>query len=415
MIALVDCNNFYVSCERVFRPDLQNRPVVVLSNNDGCIVARSNEIKAMGIAMGTPLFKVRSLIYQAGVSVFSSNYALYGNMSQRVMHTLSHFSPEVEVYSIDEAFITLLDSANNSSICREIQETVMKWTGIPVSIGIGPTKTIAKVAANIAKKSSKANGVLDLANSPYYDQALEQTRVEDIWGIGRRISAKLNKSGIFTALQLRDMDDKWILNRFNIMTLRTVHELRGLSCFEIDTIPPARKSIAVSRTFGKPVNNLESLSAAVSRFAARAGEKLRAGNQAAGLISVMVTTNRFKEDRYYDSATTEFETSTCDSAEIITEANRILKPIYCEGKEYVKAGVLLSALIPADKVQGTLFDEMDRDKSSRLMKVIDKINSRSRHSINFASETLDDKWQSNTQYKSGRYTTNWDEIIKIHV
>ena len=414
MIALIDCNNFYVSCERVFRPDLQNRPVVVLSNNDGCIVARSNEVKAMGIAMGTPLFKVRNLIKNAGIAVFSSNYALYGDMSQRVMQTLSNFSPEIEVYSIDEAFITLDSNQDIARHSRTIKETVLKWTGIPVSVGIGPTKTIAKVAANIAKKSLKADGVLNLTDSPYYDLALDKTPVGDIWGIGRRISEKLNKAGIFTALQLRDMDDKWILRRFNIMTLRTVHELRGQSCFEMETVPPARKSIAVSRTFGKPVSDLDSLSAAVSRFAARAGEKLRAENQAAGMISVMVTTNRFKEDRYYNSATSEFETATCNTSEIIARANLILESIYCDGRDYAKAGVLLSALVPADKIQGSLFDSVDRDKSARLMKVIDKINSRSKHSINFASETLNNQWHSNTQHKSGRYTTNWDEIISIN-
>ena len=415
MIALVDCNNFYVSCERVFRPDLQNRPVAVLSNNDGCIVARSNEVKAMGIAMGTPLFKVRKQIDQAGVTVFSSNYTLYADMSRRVMETLSYYSPDVEVYSIDEAFIHLDKNIDNTSAAREIKDTVLKWTGIPVSIGMGPTKTIAKVAAHIAKKSQKANGVLDLTDSPYYDQALDQTPVGDIWGIGRRISKKLNKAGIITALQLRDMDDKWILKYFSIMTLRTVHELRGESCFDLETMPQPRKSVAVSRSFGKPVSSLESLSAAVSKFAARGAEKLREDKLAAGILSVMITTNRFKEDRYYNSACYEFETATSDTPEIIAQANRMLHSIYCDGRDYVKAGILLSALVPEDKVQSSLFDEVDRDKSARLMKVIDRINSRHRDTLNFASETTDNQWQSNTQHKSSRYTTNWDEIVRIKV
>ena len=414
MLALVDCNNFYVSCERVFRPDLNGRPVVVLSNNDGCIVARSNEVKALGVAMGTPLFKVKELIKAHNIQVFSSNYALYGDMSARVMQTLSHFSPEIECYSIDEAFISMGNSrTDNTAYSKEIKETILRWTGIPVSIGIGPTKTIAKVAANIAKKSAKADGVLDLTDSPYYETALERTAVEDVWGIGRRIKERLNRAGVFNALQLRDMPDKWILDRFSVMTLRTVQELRGQRCFDIESWPQPRKSVTVSRSFGHPVDTLEDLSAALSTFTARAAEKLRQDNLAAGIVNVFISTNRFQEDRYFNSSSFEFPVSTSDTNEIICQSQRLLKSIYQMDRKYVKAGIILSALTDARFVQHNFFDTIDRDKSSRLMKVIDKLNSSCHKNIKWGTENLSSSWQSNAASRSQSYTTEWSQILNV--
>ncbi len=413
MLALVDCNNFYVSCERVFRPDLATRPVVVLSNNDGCIVARSNEVKALGVAMGTPLFKARNIIERYGVEVFSSNYTLYGDMSARVMQTLSKFSPEVECYSIDEAFIELPNITDNTAYGREIKQTISQWTGIPVSVGIGPTKTIAKLAAEIAKKSQKANGVLDLANSPYYDRALDMTEVGDIWGIGRRISARLNKSGIFTALQLRDMDDKWLQKHFNITTLKTVHELRGEPCFTLESEPQPRKSITVSRSFGKPVTELSDLEAALTTFAARAAEKLRSDKLSASVVNVILSTNRFKEDRYFNSSSAAFETATTDSSEIISRSLALLRNIFIPNQQYIKTGILLSGLSDSKMIQKSMFDTIDRERSARLMSVIDKLNHNSKKNIRWATENISSQWQSNSANRSQLYTTCWDDLLMV--
>lgn len=413
MLALVDCNNFYASCERVFRPDLIGKPIVVLSNNDGCIVARSNEAKALGIAMGTPLFKVRDIVKSQGVVVFSSNYTLYGDMSARVMQTLANFSPEVECYSIDEAFIEMPESSNRTAYGHEIKRTIAKWTGIPVSVGIGPTKTIAKLAAEIAKKSVKAAGVLDLANSPWYDKALDMTAVGDIWGIGRRISEKLNKSGIITALQLRDMDDKWILRHFNINTLKTVHELRGEPCYTLESEPQPRKSITVSRSFGKPVSELADLEAALTTFAVRAAEKLRSDKLAANTVNVIISTNRFKEDRYFNSSSATFDTATADSSEIINRSLSLLRSIFVPGCQYVKTGILLSGLVQSTAVQYSMFDNIDRDRSARLMNTIDKLNRFSSKNIRWATENLSDQWQANATNRSQSYTTKWDDLPTV--
>lgn len=415
MIALVDCNNFYVSCERVFRPELEGRPVVVLSNNDGCIISRSNEAKALGIAMGVPLFKIRTIIEKQKVEVFSSNYTLYGDMSARVMQTLAAFSPEVECYSIDEAFVSLPDTGNNTDRGREIKETVGRWTGIPVSVGIGPTKTIAKLAAGIAKKSGKARGVLDLAGSSYYDHALEITPVGDIWGIGRRISDKLNKSGIVTALQLRDMDDKWILRHFNINVLRTVLELRGEVCLELEPCPEAKKSITVSRSFGKPISSFEDLQGALAQFVARAAEKMRQEKLATSAINVFLSTNRFNEQYYANVAVAGFETPSSDTGEILEQSLKLLARIYQPGLQYVKTGITLLELSDAACCQRSLFDERDRERSARLMAAIDSLNRSSVKNIRWASEKLSDNWKSNAGHKSRAYTTNWDELPLVAV
>jgi DNA polymerase V len=297
VIALVDCNNFYASCERVFNPKLRNKPVVVLSNNDGCVVARSDEAKALGIPGGIPAFKIDHLLRSGEVFACSSNYALYGDMSRRVMETLLHFTPGIEVYSIDEAFLNLSGFARGSlaDYGRLIRRTVIRWTGIPVSIGIAETKALAKIANRLAKKSPKAEGVLDLTASLYQEKALAVTDVEDVWGIGRRYAKFLKKHGIETALDLRNAEDSWVKKHLSVVGLRLVKELRGVPCISLEVDLPAKKEICVSRSFGKPVTSVWEMREAVAMYATRAGEKLRMECSAAGVIMVFMMTNRFRE------------------------------------------------------------------------------------------------------------------------
>jgi DNA polymerase V len=296
MFALVDCNNFYASCERVFNPRLVGKPIIVLSNNDGCVIARSNESKALGIAMGEPYFKCKELIEKQGVIAFSSNYTLYGDMSARVMETLAQFAPEMEVYSIDEAFLNLDGMPGDlTDYCRKIRNTVRQWTGIPVGIGVAQTKTLAKIANRIAKKSAKANGVLVLDKQKYIDKALSITEVGDIWGIGRQYARHLNAVGVFTALQLRDMPDTWVRQHLTIAGLRTVHELRGLSAIPLELAPAAKKGITVSRAFGHKLKEKDQIKQALITHVTRAGEKLRGQGLLAKHLMVFMHTSPFAQ------------------------------------------------------------------------------------------------------------------------
>jgi DNA polymerase V len=276
--SLIDCNNFYVSCERVFNPKLEGKPVIVLSNNDGCVIARSNESKALGIGMGVPVFKCKDLIKKHKIQVYSSNYTLYADMSQRVMDTLAQFTSDVEVYSIDEAFLSLSEfmSLNLTEYARDIRSTVKRWTGIPVSIGIGSTKTLAKVANKLSKRNPQYGGVFDITSHTQMNELLEQIRVEDIWGIGRQYTKLLNQNGIYTALQLKNASDTWIRKHMSVSGLRTVWELRGISCIPLEEAPPSKKAIISSRSFGRPVESLEELKEAIASYISRASEKLRA-------------------------------------------------------------------------------------------------------------------------------------------
>jgi DNA polymerase V len=299
--AIVDCNNFYVSCERVFNPKLVGKPVVVLSNNDGCVVARSNEAKALGIKMGVPVFQISRLMKTHNVQALSSNYALYADMSQRIMNTLSRFTPDVEIYSIDEAFLDLsqFKQYDLTDYGHKIRSTIKQWTGIPVSIGIAETKTLAKIANKIAKKSVKAEGVLNLTASPYLNRALEITDVGDVWGIGRSYSKFLNTYGIHNALQLLDADDKFIKKRMGITGIRLLNELRGIPCYALEQFPYPKKGISVSRTFKNSIESLDDLKEAVAAYASIGAEKLRKEHSVAGVIMVFLMTNRFKKENYY--------------------------------------------------------------------------------------------------------------------
>lgn len=411
--ALIDCNNFYASCERVFNPALERRPVVVLSNNDGCVVARSNEAKALGVPMGIPFYQVKPLIEKHGVVALSSNYTLYADMSARVMETLARFTPHLEIYSIDEAFLDLAGIPENlTDYSRKIRRTVRQWTGIPVSVGIGPTKTLAKLANKIAKKSPRADGVLDLTDSPWLDEALRRTDCEDIWGIGRRRAAKLRKAGITTALALRDADLDWIKTTFGVDGLRTVYELRGEPCYDLDENPAPKKGITVSRGFGRPITALDELRQATALYVSRAGEKLRAEGMAAGVLSVFVTTSRFidKSQRYMNCRSVPFDVATDDTAELLAAATAALDGIYHDGYEYKKSGVILTDLIPAERIQPGLFDSADRPRRRKLMETIDHINRTRPVGIRFAAEGTVQPWRTQFRHKTPNYTTSWQDL-----
>ncbi len=414
LFALVDCNNFYVSCERVFNPSLEKRAVIVLSNNDGCVVARSDEAKSLGIGMGVAAFEIEDLIKVAGVEVLSSNYTLYADMSERVMRTLSAFSPEMEVYSIDEAFLHFSGTRCAwGEYGRRIQRTVKKWTGIPVSVGIGRTKTLAKIANHRAKHSEKAGGVLDLSDSACVEGALRRTAVEEVWGVGIKTAVKLKRAQIETALDLSRADIDRIRRSFGVTGVRTVYELRGICCYLPAENPAAKKSICVSRMFGTPVEGLEQLKEAASSYAARAGEKLREEGLASGMMTVYVTTSRFIKNKYFNSRSVEFERATSDSSELIRAALSSIEMLYRKGCLFKKCGVILTGLVGEKVVQGSLFDEADRGKSRRLMGAIDGINSKLSCSIHWAAEGLKQEWQVKFRKRSRRYTTSWNELPDV--
>jgi DNA polymerase V len=414
IFALVDCNNFYVSCERVFNPKLEGKPIVVLSNNDGCVVARSNEAKALGIGMGVPAFEVEGIITKNNVEAFSSNYTLYADMSSRVMETLSTLTPDIEIYSIDEAFLNL--SSINCSLTdygRKIQQAVKQWTGMPVSVGIGHTKTQAKIANSIAKKSARANGVMDLTSFDCLDEVLAETPVEKIWTIGIRTTIRLKRAGIETALALRDTDINWIRQKFGVVGVRTIYELKGICCYPLEHNPPVKKSITVSRMFGKPVESIDELKEAIASYASRAGEKLRQQHLAASIITIFVTTSRFTIRRYFNSHTLEFPVATNDTMEIIRAALLCMERLYRRGFAYKKAGIIFNALVHEERVQKNLFDNIDREKSRRLMKVIDAVNARPDCSVRWAAEGLNQAWKVEFKRRSKRYTTCWDELPEV--
>jgi DNA polymerase V len=414
IFALVDCNNFYVSCERVFNPMLENRPVVVLSNNDGCVVARSNEAKALGVGMGVAAFEVRDLLEKNNVEVFSSNYTLYDDMSGRVMETLSTFTPEIEIYSIDEAFLDLAGlDCRLTDYGRKIKHTVKKWTGIPVTVGIARTKTLAKIAGRIAKKSPRADGVLNLTDSPHLEKALLQVPVEKVWGVGIKSTIKLKRMGVKTALDLQNADITKIKTAFGIVGARTVYELRGDCCYPLQSNPPAGKSICVSRMFGKPVKSLDELKQAVSSYAARAGEKLREQKLAANSMTIFLNTSRFIKGSYFNSHTITFDVATNDTRELINSACRYIEVLYRGNLEFKKCGVVLTNLIPQQRTQPNMFDNLDRKKSARLMQAVDKINTKVNCPVRWASEGLDQPWQVKFNRRSQRFTTSFSELPNV--
>jgi DNA polymerase V len=414
VFALVDCNNFYVSCERVFSPKLDGKPVVVLSNNDGCVVARSNEAKALGIGMGVAAFEVANVIKKHKVEVFSSNYTLYADMSSRVMETLSTFTPHMEVYSIDEAFLDLGGICGSlSEYGRRIRQTVQKWTGMPVSIGIGRTKTLAKIANHLAKRDVQFDGVLDFTTLANLEQVLAKVPVEKVWGIGIKTTISLKRAGINTAHYLSRADINWIRSKFGVVGVRTVYELRGDCCYGLEQNPPAKKSLVVSRMFGVPIESIEDLKEAAASYAARAGERLREHKLAAGAMSVFVTTSRFIKEMYFNSHTVEFAVPTSDTTELIRAALSSIEKLYRRNCRFKKCGVILTRLVPENRVQRCLFDDVNRTKSARLMRAVDAINANVGSPIRWAAEGLIQNWGVKFLRRSRRFTTSWNELPEV--
>lgn len=414
IFALVDCNNFYASCERVFNPKLEGKPLVVLSNNDGCVIARSNEAKALDIGMGVPEFEIRPLLRTHHVRVFSSNYTLYGDMSQRVMETLEQFCPDSEVYSIDEAFLSLsgFTSRNLTEYGRTMQATVKRWTGIPVSVGIAETKTLAKIANRVAKRTPDTGGVFDLLAYPDRDALLGRIAVHDVWGIGVNHARFLAQHGITTALQLRQVDDQWIRSHMGIVGLRLVMELRGVSCLELEQCPAPKQSLTCSRAFGTSVSTLNEMEEAISSYASRVAEKLRSERLAATVLTVFLTTNKFKDGPQYSNAlTTKLPVATDNTHELIRSALQGIRKVYRDGYRYKKAGVVLMGLIPVNQVQADLFDRHDRVRSKRLMLALDAVNKQwGSGTLQYATSGITKKWKTQFQHRSPSYTTHWDEL-----
>ena len=414
IFALIDCNNFYVSCERVFNPKLEGKPVVVLSNNDGCIIARSNEAKALGIKMGEPYFKCKPLIERHRVRVFSSNYALYGDMSQRVMEILSRLEPEVEIYSIDESFVRLpLACEETLRITGEnIRNTIRQQTGIPVSIGFAPTKTLAKIANRMAKKNPEHGGVFVMPPGSDIEAILKNIEVGDVWGIGGRSTHKLAGQGIRTAFDLSRANETWIRKHLSITGVRTMHELQGHSCFPLEETPPPKQSIACSRSFGALVSNLQEMHEAASAYVSRAAEKLRGQQLKAGCLTLYLTTNRFRTDlpQYANSRTMTLPCPTADTAELIEQTVRCLKELFRPGYAYQKVGVVLTDLISEHIHQGNLFATPRRNRDN-LSQALDRINHRwGTDTLQYASAGLIKPWHHKQAMKSPSYTTSWREL-----
>lgn len=416
-VGLCDCNNFFASCERVFRPDLEGRPVVVLSNNDGCIIARSNEAKALGIKMGTPLFKARDLIRRENVAVFSSNYQLYGDMSARVMNILRSEVPQIEVYSIDEAFLDLdqMPVDGLQRFAQRLSARIRREVGIPVSIGVSPTKTLAKISSKLCKHYPALRGGCLMYRKQDVEKVLSTFPVKDVWGIGRRMGSRLEAAGISTALGYYNLPPQSISKMFTVTGLRTWKELHGEPCIGFEDAPQDRQTVCISRSFSQEMTTLEELDAAVSTFTAKLAEKLRRDGLCAEQLSVFILTNRFRDDRpqSYEVKASLFEVATDDTLELAERAAALLRQIFREGYGYKKAGVMATRLIPKGGVQGSILDTLDRGKRSSLMDVIDAINSSSgNYTVRLASQGQMDEFSTRAM-TSRKFTTSWDEILEV--
>jgi len=418
MYGLIDCNNFYASCERVFNPSLNGKPIVVLSNNDGCVIARSNEAKALGIPMGEPAYKLKDLIESNQVHVFSSNYVLYGDMSHRVMTTIATFVPDMEIYSIDEAFL-LFDGFENIDLKEfgeKIVRTTVRNTGIIVSLGIAPTKTLAKVASKFAKKYKAYNGVCVIDSDEKREKALKLLEIGDVWGIGRRYTKKLQYYSINTAWDFTQRSKSWVRHTMGVTGERTWLELRGTPCIEIER-PASKKSICTSRSFGEKLTELSAVSEAVANFAASCAEKLRKQHSYAGVIMVFLQTNPFatNQPQYSNQVVIPLQVPTSDTTELINQALRGLKSIFREGYRFKKAGVIVSEIVPERPLQGDLFDNRNRDKFNKVMSVMDELNaSYGRQKVKIAAQGFDRKWKLKNEKLSPCYTTNLSDIIVVN-
>jgi DNA polymerase V len=417
MFALVDCNNFYASCEKLFRPDLKHTPVVVLSNNDGCIVARSREAKKLGFKMGMPYFQAKDMIDRNGVEVFSSNYELYADISRRVMETLESITPAIEIYSIDEAFIDLTGMDANFDLLtfgQMIRDTVVKHTGISVGVGIAQTKTLAKLANHAAKTYPKTGGVVVLTDKDRQVKLMKITSVGEVWGIGRRISSQLETMGIKTIADFVQYDSASIRKHFSVVLERTQRELTGYPCFALDETPATKQQIVCSRSFGERITTLEDLSEAVNSYTARACAKLRTESMSAKEITVFCRTSPFadKEPYYSNSASSELSYPSDNTRDFLPLASRLIEQLFKPNYRYAKAGIMLSDFYAPGTFQLGLFDEPPKDtpQSKALMETIDRLNRKQRSTVYFASEGIEKSWAMKRGKMSPQYTTQWDEL-----
>jgi DNA polymerase V len=419
IIALVDCNSFFCSCERVFRPHLKNKPVIVLSNNDGCAVARTDEAKALGIKMGEPYFKIKELCEKKEVSVFSSNYILYGDMSARVMSVLSECVPDLEVYSIDEAFLNFkgFKHTDIEKYCREIRARVYQYTGIPTSIGIAPNKVLAKIANHIAKRQKQHGGVVDLRDKKVRDEALKATLVGDIWGIGPKSTEKLNRVGIYTAYELRQTPKSHIQKILTIVGRRIAEELEGVKSIPLEIEDKDKKQIISSRSFGKPVTSFMDLHEAVSTYISTAAVKLRKQSSVCNAITVYIQTNPHNNSRqYFNQTTITLSEPTSSTRSFITAATKGLQKIYRKGFEYKKAGVILMGFEKAlGGYQVPLFNRSAQPVNDiKLMQTMDGLNKKlGKNTLQFAACGTKKDWKMKAEKKTGRFTTSWSELLRV--
>ncbi len=415
-VALIDCNSFYVSCERLFNPKIQNVPVVVLSNNDGCVISRSNEAKKIGIKMGEPYFKVKDLVKKNNVQIFSSNYALYGDLSRRVMKVLKGFTDKIEIYSIDEAFLDLshVKDEQVEEYGKQIRERVLKWTGIPTSVGISNTKTLSKVANHIAKKNKA--GVIFLKEN--IDNILKNFDIADIWGVGRQLSKLYIKNGINNAYKLKNISNTWVKKSTNVLGAKTVMELRGIPCIDLETEEIKRKSCCVSRSFGKKVESLDKLKESITTHCLNAAEKIRTDKQTTRAVTVFIRTSPFDKNRKYysNSITIELPVATNNSIELVKTAISGLKKIYKYGYFYQKAGIILSKLRDASEKELNLLAPILENKSKPLMRAIDFTNAKyGRNAISIAQAGISNDWKMRREHSSRIDTASFDFLPKINI
>ena len=415
-VALIDCNSFYVSCERLFNPKIQNVPVVVLSNNDGCVISRSTEAKKLGIRMGEPYFKVKDLVKKNNVQIFSSNYALYGDLSRRVMKVLKGFTDKIEIYSIDEAFLDLshIKDEQVEEYGKKIRERVLKWTGIPTSVGISNTKTLSKVANHIAKKNKA--GVVFLKEN--IDNILKDFDIADVWGVGRQLSKLYIKNGIDNAYKLKNISNTWVKKSTNVLGAKTVMELRGISCIDLETEETRRKSCCVSRSFGKKVESLDKLKESITTHCLNAAEKIRTDKQTTRAVTIFIRTSPFDKNRKYysNSITIELPVATNNSIELVKTAISGLGKIYKYGYFYQKAGVILSKLRDASEKELNLLAPILENKSQPLMRAIDFTNAKyGRNAISIAQAGISNDWKMRREHSSRIDTASFDFLPKINI
>lgn len=417
MFGLADCNNFFVSCERVFRPELNGRPVIILSNNDGCVIARSNEAKRLGIKMGHPFFQLEALIKRHGVTVFSSNYALYSDMSHRVQQTLKSLCPETEVYSIDESFLNLrgIKDEDLDTFGHHVSRKVLKDTGIPISVGISQTKTLAKIASKLCKQYPKLKGSCYMHRPQDIEKVLKKFPIEDVWGIGRRFSVMLKSRNILTAYDFAQQPLDFVRSKMHLGGMKTWYELHGRPCIEFEAHIPDKQQIMVSRSFSKEINTAEEITQQISLFTSMAAEKLRRQGSVCHAIQVFLLTNRFRheQEQHYDNQLITLQAPSDSTVELVDIAVKATGNIFRNGTYYKKAGVILTQFMPKESVQTVLFDEVDREKHDKLMQAMDKINEKQGQRTVVVATAGFEGVRMNRNHLSQNYTTDWNEILEI--